>query len=128
MRARSEVERYARLVDMIMDHMIRIDRFNATARRVLDADRERLSGVVFLTAAENDSTPARLAENARIIQRIAVCLRLRAAAYRYAAQRLAIAAPSRLIAEVDRKLVSHEARIKPFDAVSDPPPPPGVSK
>jgi hypothetical protein len=47
-----------------------------------------------------------------------VCLHLRAAAYRYAAQRLAIAVPSHLLADVDRKLASYERRIN-FDGVAD---------
>jgi hypothetical protein len=119
---RSEVERYARLIDTIADDMSRIDRFNATARHVLNGDRERLlnlSAVPRLTEAERHNARARVAENARIIKRVGVCLRLRAAAYRYAAQRLAIAVPSRLLAEVDRKLATYEQRIYPFDGIAD---------
>jgi hypothetical protein len=120
--ARSEVERYTQLIDAIADDMSRIDRFDATARRVLDGDHERLhnlSGVTGLTEAESNSARARVAENARIIKRVGVCLHLRAAAYRYAAQRLAIAVPSNLLSEVDRKLATYERRINPFDVASD---------
>jgi hypothetical protein len=118
----SEVERYAQLLDAITADMSRIDQFNATARHVLEGDRERLrnlSGVPGLTPAERQSARARVAENGRIIKRVGVCLPLRAAAYRYAAQRLAIAVPSHLLSDVDRKLVSYEQRINPFEGVSD---------
>jgi hypothetical protein len=119
---RSEVERYTQLIDIITDDMTRIDHFNATARHVLNDDRERmhnLSAVPGLTQAERHNARARVAENARIIKRVGVCLRLRAAAYRYAAQRLAIAVPSRLLLEVDRRLATYERRIYPFEEVSD---------
>jgi hypothetical protein len=119
---RSEVERYTQLIDTITDDMSRIDHFNATARHVLNDDHERLhnlSAVPDLTQAERQNARARVAENARIIKRVGVCLRLRAAAYRYAAQRLAIAVPSRLLSEVDRRLATYERRINPFDKVSD---------
>jgi hypothetical protein len=119
---RSEVERYTQLIDIITDDMTRIDHFNATARHVLNDDRERmhnLSAVPGLTLAERHNARARVAENARIVKRVGVCLRLRAAAYRYAAQRLAIAVPSRLLLEVDRRLATYERRIYPFEEVSD---------
>jgi len=127
--ARSEVERYARLIDAITADMSVIDHFNPTARHVLDGDGERLrnlSAVPGLTEAERQSARARVAENARIIKRVGACLRLRAAAYRYAAQRLAIAVPSHLLADVDRKLATYERRIYPFDEVSDAAPLGGV--
>ena len=129
--ARSEVERYARLIDAITADMSRIDLFNATARHVLEADRERLhnlSAVPGLTAAEQQSARARVAENARIIKRVGVCLHLRAAAYRYAGQRLAIAVPSHLLADVDRKLATYERRINPVDGIADAAPLGGVYK
>jgi hypothetical protein len=119
---RSEVERYTQLIDIITDDMTRVDHFNATARHVLNDDRERmhnLSAVPGLTLAERHNARARVAENARIVKRVGVCLRLRAAAYRYAAQRLAIAVPSRLLLEVDRRLATYERRIYPFEEVSD---------
>jgi hypothetical protein len=128
---RSEVERYTQLIDTIADDMIRIDRFNATARHVLNDDHERLhnlSAVPGLTPAERQNARARVAENARIIKRVGVCLRLRAAAYRYAAQRLAIAVPSRLLSEVDRRLATYERRTYPFDGVADAAPLGGVYK
>ena len=128
---RSKVERYTQLIDTIADDMIRIDRFNATARHVLNDDHERLrnlSAVPGLTPAERDNARARVTENAGIIKRVGACLRLRAAAYRYAAQRLAIAVPSRLLAEVDRRLATYERRIYPFDAASDAAPLGGVHK
>ena len=119
---RSEVERYAQLIDAITADMSRIDKFNTTARHVLEGDRERLrnlSGVPRLTAAERQNAHARVAENARIIKRVGVCWPWRAAAYRYAAQRLAIAVPSHLLSDVDRKLATYERRINPFAGVSD---------
>jgi hypothetical protein len=128
---RSEVERYAQLIDTIAEDMSRIDRFNATARHVLNDDHERLrnlSAVPGLTQAERHNARARVTENARIIKRVGGCLRLRAAAYRYAAQRLAIAVPSRLLAEADRRLATYERRIYPFDAASDAAPLGGVHK
>jgi hypothetical protein len=128
---RSEVERYTQLIDTIADDMSRIDHFNATARHVLNDDRERLhslSAVPGLTPAERQNARVRVAENARIIKRVGVCLRWRAAAYRYAAQRLAIAVPSRLLAEVDRRLATYERRIYPFDGISDAAPLGGVYK
>jgi hypothetical protein len=118
MPARSEVERYARLLDIIADDMLRIDHFNAAARQVLTDDSERvhsLSRAVGLTEGERNNARARMAENSRIIKRVGICLKARAAAYRYAAQRLAIAVPSRLQLEVDRKLATYERRIYPFD-------------
>lgn len=121
---RSEVERYTRLMDTIADDMDRIDYFDATAREVLDSDYDRLralSDVRGLTGAERNNVHARIAENARIIKRVGICLKRRAAAYRYAAQRLAIAVPSPLRFEVDRKLATYEQRVYPFDAVSDAP-------
>lgn len=129
--ARSEVERYELLIDAITDDMSRIDRFNATARHVLESDHERLhnlSAVPGLTAAERHDARARVAENARVIKRVGTCWRWRAAAYRYAAQRLAIAVPSRRLSEVDRKLATYERRIYPFDAIANGVPLGGVYK
>jgi hypothetical protein len=129
--ARSEVERYARLIDTITADMSRIELFNATARHVLDGDQERLqnlAAVPGLTAAEQQKARVRVAENARIIKRVGVCLHLRASAYRYAGQRLAIAVPSHLLAEVDRKLATYERRINSLDGVADVAPVGGVHK
>jgi hypothetical protein len=111
---RSEAARYARLSDDVRDDMIRIDRYYFTARHVVDMDRKRVRSFAYvagLTAYERTNALERVADNTRIIDRVGRALKLRAASYRFALERLAIAQPSPLAAEADRAIRAYEQRI-----------------
>jgi hypothetical protein len=111
---RSQAARYARLIDDIHNDMLRIDRFSAVAWRVSDLDRKReisLGYVTALTPVEHANAERRVKENRRIMLIVNEHLVERAASYRYALERLVIAAPSEAAADADRALVAFERRI-----------------
>jgi hypothetical protein len=110
----SQAARYARLIDDIRNDMLRIDRFSAVAWRVSDLDRKReisLGHVTALTPIEHANAVRRVKENRRIMLIVNEHLVERAASYRYALERLVIAAPSEAAADADRALVALERRI-----------------
>jgi hypothetical protein len=116
----SSTARYAKLADDIRNDSERIDPFVAAASKVLDLDRKReqsLAYVSTLAVEEVANAKARIAENALIVDWVRWCLTERAAAYRFALERLVIATPSPKAVDAERALVELDARIARFDAV-----------
>jgi hypothetical protein len=111
---RSQAARYARLDDDIRNDRTRIVQFFATARRVVEMDRRREKAVAVvaqLDGRERLNAAARNAENALVVSWVQWSLAARAASYRYALERLAIAAPMTAANEVERSLVALQNQI-----------------
>jgi hypothetical protein len=110
---RSETARYARLNDDIRNDIARIDPFFSVARRVVDIDRKReqsLAVVAVKSGAEIANALSRVAENTLTVGWVQRSLVDRAAAYRFALERLVIAVPSPMAVEVERSLALLQAR------------------
>ncbi len=104
---RSETTRYARLIEDIRNDVVRIDPFFTTARRVLDIDRKReksLSYVSVLRGDEIANALSRVGENVLVVGWVQRSLVERAAAYRFALERLMIVVPSPLAVEAERSI------------------------
>src|SRR5262249_39100314 len=94
---RSEASAYAQIVTDARNDEVRIEPFFALAGRISDIDRKRARSLVHvsgLTPAEAANALARNNENTAVIAWVCRSLDARAAAYRYALERLVIAAPS----------------------------------
>jgi hypothetical protein len=110
---RSETTRYARLNDDIRNDIARIDPFFAVARRVVDIDRKReqsLAVVAVKSDAEIANALSRVGENTLTVGWVQRSLVERAAAYRFALERLVIAVPSPMAVQVERSLALLQAR------------------
>jgi hypothetical protein len=131
---RSQTARYARLNDDIRNDIVRIDPFFTVARRVVDIDRRReqsLAHVPVVSAAEVANALSRVGENALTVGWVQRSLVERAAAYRFALERLVIIAPSPMAVEVERSLTMLQARTAANVVVATPDfnvaaPPPGL--
>jgi hypothetical protein len=113
-RYRSASARYAVLTDDIRNDIVRVDPFFALARRVLDMDEKREKGLTYiseLAPGERANALARVAENRCVIQWVHRSLLERAAAYRFALERLVIAEPAPAAAEAERILGQLQSRI-----------------
>lgn len=118
---RSEASAYAQLATDARNDVEMIEPFFETAGWVLDMDRKRaltLSHVAYLNGREYADALRRNAENTAIVGWVCRSIGEREAGYRYALDRLAIAAPSPAAAEADRTLGLLRMRIsahcKPF--------------
>ncbi len=106
---RSESGRYARLNDDIRNDMVRVQPFFQVAARVITMDRKRENSLAYvsnITPREDINAVARIDENALVISWVQWSLVARATSYRYALERLAIAAPMPAVGEVERSLVA----------------------
>jgi hypothetical protein len=104
---RSATARYARLNEAIRNDVVRIPQFTSVARRVVDMDFKRAKSLELtapITPFEIANAQARIAENALVISWVQQSLVNRAATYAYALERLAIATPEPMAAEVDRSI------------------------
>jgi hypothetical protein len=102
---RSEASAYAQIVTDARNDVVRIEPFFALAGRVIDMDRKRTSSLAHvsgLTAPEQANAFARNNENGAIVAWVCRSLNARASAYRFALERLVIAAPSPAAAEAER--------------------------
>ncbi len=111
---RSEAGRYSRLIDDVKGDALLLGPFLATACRVLDMDAKRarsLAYVVGLTPDEEGNALARINENRFLIEWVERSLHERAGSYRYAVERLVIAAPSPLAVEAERAIERFEAQL-----------------
>jgi hypothetical protein len=128
--ARSETSRYFRLGTDIRNDVVRIEPFFAVALRVLDIDRKReksLGFVQVLSDPEIANAQARIGENLLIVGWVQQSLAERATSYRFALERLIIAAPSQAAVEVERSISLLQTRIAAASLVQSPnlgPPPP----
>jgi hypothetical protein len=111
---RSEASAYAQLSTDARNDADMIETFFAMAGRVLDMDRKRvlaLAHVSHLNEAEHANALNRNHENGAVVGWVCRRLGERASGYRYALERLVIAAPSSSAAETDRTLNLLEMRV-----------------
>jgi hypothetical protein len=121
---RSEIARYARLDDDMRDDVVRIGNFVPVAHRVLDMDSKREKSMAFvgvLSGPEIANAQARNAENFLVIAWVQQSLANRAAAYRFALERLIVALPSPVAVDVERSLTFLQTRIGEATLVTPPP-------
>jgi hypothetical protein len=111
---RSETARYSRLNGDIRNDVLQMQQFFPVGRRVLDIDGKReksLAYVPVLSGAEIANAKARVSENFLVIAWVQQSLTERAAAYRFALERLIVAVPSPAAVEVERSLSFLQTRI-----------------
>jgi hypothetical protein len=120
---RSETTRYSRLNVDVRNDVARLDQFFTVARRVLDMDRKRaqsLGLVGTVSGPEIANAQARMGENTLVIGWVQRSLADRVAAYRFALERLVIAVPSPLAADVDRSIGLLQTRAGEYALVPTP--------
>jgi hypothetical protein len=111
---RSEASAYAQIATDARNDVVGIGPFFAAGTRVADMDHKRAKSLAFvsnLSMAERDQALFRNNENAAVIAWVCRSLHDRAGAYRYALERLVIAAPSSAALDSERAVVLLEARI-----------------
>jgi hypothetical protein len=111
---RSSSTLYSRLVDDIRNDIVRIPQFLEVARRVVDMDNKReksLAYVSVLSPEELADARSRIAENKLVVGWVHRALTDRAAAYRFAMERLVIHVPSNMAVEVERQWTLLKTRI-----------------
>ncbi len=111
---RSATARYAQLNADIRNDALRIPEFFLVARRVVDLDRKREKSMTYigdLNGSERKNALSRIAENALTIEWVQQSLVDRAEAYRHALERLIVATPAPMAAEVERSLNLMRSRI-----------------
>jgi hypothetical protein len=116
---RSQTARYNRLIEDIRNDVMRIDPFFNSARYVIEMDRKRekaLGYVTSLTVEERDNTLLRVAENRNIVRWVQESLQERAESYKFALERMVIAAPSPVAVEAERALTLLQQRITSYGA------------
>jgi hypothetical protein len=126
---RSEASIYAQITTDARNDVTRIDPFFALAARVNDMDQKRaqsLGYVADLTEVERVNALARNNENAAVMAWVCRSLADRAVSYRYALERVVIAAPSTAAVESERSLTLLQSRISAY--CKPPPARPVVSK
>lgn len=103
---RSATARYQRLNDAIRNDVARLPQWVSVARRVVDMDAKRAQSLNYVAPIPGEAINAqsRIAENALVIAWVQQSLVNRAATYAFALERLAVATPSPMAAEVDRSL------------------------
>ena len=111
---RSPSARYAQLIEDIRNDSTRLPQFFETAGRVLDMDQKRRKSMAYVTSLgdlERKNTLDRIHENARVIAKVRASVTHRAASYRFALERLVIAAPSPQAVDAERTLNNLQAEI-----------------
>jgi hypothetical protein len=111
---RSEASAYARIVTDARNDVEQIGPFFLHAARVTDMDRRRAASLAHITAPtprERRNAIVRTKENQAVIAWVCGALRDRAAAYRFALERLVVAVPSPGAAEADRAVGMLKIRI-----------------
>jgi hypothetical protein len=120
---RSPAARYARLIEDVRNDIVRIDPFFTTARRVLDMDVKREQSLAYipdLTQEEAANATSRVAENRLVVGWVYRSLTERAAAFRYALERLVIAYPSPMAVEAERVVNQLRIRIDGYRPLAPP--------
>jgi hypothetical protein len=111
---RSPSARYAQLIDDVRNDTTRLPQFFETAGRVLDMDRKRRKSLAYVSAlgdGERLNAARRIEENARIVAVVRGSLWGRAAAYRFALERLVVSTPSSQAVEAEHALNRLKAQI-----------------
>jgi hypothetical protein len=122
--ARSPASRYELLIDDVRNDLVRIGPFFRTAARVSDLDNKRaqsLHYIPYLGEEERANAFSRIAENQLAIAWVQHSLHQRVDAYRFALERLVIANPSPMAAEVERTLNRLQLEIGEIRVASVPP-------
>jgi hypothetical protein len=122
--ARSQASLYAALKDDIRNDVERIPAFADIARRVVDIDQKRAKSLAYvreLSKSESRNALARNAENALVVAWVQRSLVARAAAYRYALERLVISLPSTEAVSVEQSLALLAQRIAQNAVAAAPP-------
>jgi hypothetical protein len=113
---RSEASSYAQIVTDARNDVVRLEPFFATAAYVVDVDRRCAQSFGYIavssgvTEAERFNALTRINENAAVIGWVCASLRARAAAYRFALERLVVSMPSSHAVEPERSLSMLQAR------------------
>jgi len=113
---RSEASSYARIVTDARNDVSRMEPFFMSAGRVTDADQRRAESLRYVAASsgiteeEKANAFRRKNENAAVIAWVCASLRARAAAYRFALERLVVSEPASYAAEAERALSLLQAR------------------
>jgi hypothetical protein len=113
---RSEASSYARIVTDARNDVSRLEPFFMSAVRVSDIDQRRAESLRYVAASsgltheEKANALRRNRENAAVIAWVCASLGARAAAYRYALERLVVSEPSSHAAEAERALSLLQAR------------------
>ena len=111
---RSQTARYNKLMEDIRNDVTRLDPFFASAQVVTELDQKRARAMTHMTdvkPSDRAKAELRMQENAAIIAWVRESLAARCASYRYALERLVVAAPSPLGIEAERQLVLLQQRI-----------------
>lgn len=109
--------RYAQLTDDIRNDITRMPQFFETAGRVLDMDQKRQKSLAYISALppkELQNAQRRMRENQSIVALVHAKLVQRVASYRYALERLVIAAPSPLAVDVERAVTQMQGVIERY--------------
>ena len=102
---RSHTSRYAVLMEDVRNDITRFEPFYASAARVIELDRKRNASMKLvseLSPRERDDAVARMQENTLIVQWVQQCIQQRISSYRWALERLVIAAPDPAAADTER--------------------------
>lgn len=117
---RSATARYQRLNDAIRNDVTRLPQWVSVALRVIDMDAKRAKSLEYVAPIPGEviNAQARIAENGLVIAWVQQSLVNRAATYAFSLERLAIATPSPMAAEVDRSITllrtrTAESRVLP---------------
>jgi hypothetical protein len=111
---RSEASAYAQIVTDARNDVDRMEPFFALAGRVIEMDARRTKSLDYVSAlspAEVANAMARNNENWAIVGWVCRALDARAAAYRFALERLVIEVPSNAAAEAERSITLMRMRI-----------------
>lgn len=120
---RSATARYSRLIDDIRNDLQRIDPFFMLARRVAELDQKRegsIPHVSIISGGEVTAARVRVQENIAVMMTVHAALQERVRSYRFALDRLVIALPSPMAAEVERILVELNRRVADIQVIASP--------
>jgi hypothetical protein len=113
----SEVGRYSRLIDDVSSDYMLVGPFMTTACRVVDMNARRARSLAYVqgfTEYEIANALARNNEDRVLIEGVGLYLNDRALSYRYALERLVVAAPSRLSVQADQAVGRFAAQVAGF--------------
>ena len=120
---RSANGRYSRLIDDIRADSLRVTPFFTVAARVVEMDtaRERsLGGIARLTAGEQETAMARVAENRMLIGWVYRRFGERSRGYKYALERLFLKTPAPISVDAERALRAFDERLAKIPVLTAP--------
>lgn len=111
----SSEARWQKLIEDIRADIDRLGPFFSSAQRVVAQDRVRAASLSYVsgpTPAEVEAVNARNGTNNALIRKVQGAMRWRVANYRYAMERLIMAAPSHQGVTAERAVAEYERRIR----------------